>query len=191
MHAGLLAISLATLPIIPSPFQGHRRRRSHAAHPAAAVGDRGFALHAAFRHQPAAASLVRARASRRDPLPLVRAFQFRIDAGAVELPDAGRAAHDAAQPSGRVVLGIRRLCRGLRAGRVAEQGWYRSRAPVFRFGDAPAPTASDKLSMDRLGRLRFHPAAGRDQPPYAERRADSAAVGGPAEPVPAQLHPVF
>src|SRR5215472_7703942 len=54
--------------------------RPHAEYSFAAGRDRRATLHAAFLHQPAASSMVPAIQKRRDPLPAIRAFQFRIDA---------------------------------------------------------------------------------------------------------------
>ncbi len=104
LHIALMAVSLALLPILPSPsLETVACRRPFAAHPASAGRHHRTALHPALHHQPIAASLVRRRQTRRHPLPPVRSFEFRIAARAVELSSPCRTGVHHARASLRMV----------------------------------------------------------------------------------------
>ena len=162
VHAVLLAASLATLPIVPN-------------------------------------AVVRKNAQRRDSLSALRALELRIVIGAAELSDAGGAAAHSAHSGCRMVVGICGVRDRLRHGRVEEQrGQSRGRSggnvhgrSAAGGGPAGGSFARRKIFVDRPRCLCIRAAAGCYDVSHTERRAHSAVVGGAAQLVPAQLHPVF
>ena len=115
LHIGLLALSVFTLPIIPSvwwkpagsddPLFSNLR---------AAWRDHWPAVPAALLHQSLAAIVALAYLCRRCALPAVRAFEFRFHAGAVELSVSNRTEAHQRTTSLELVGGIRRVCVALR-----------------------------------------------------------------------------
>ena len=125
LHIALMAVSLALLPILPSPSW----KPSQAGDPSLRIlllldGHHRPALHFAVHHQPFAASLVRRGQTRRDSLPPVRSFEFRIAARAVQLSSAGGAAVHHACASLRMVDRLRPVRHGVCApSHGARSGW--------------------------------------------------------------------
>ena len=77
VHASLLAVSLATLPIIPSPvFKATGGRGSYGAHPIVIGGYGGVALYVVVGYESAAAGLVCAGAAGGGALPVVCACRI-------------------------------------------------------------------------------------------------------------------
>ena len=108
-------------------LEEHRGRAAVPANPGAARGDCGAAVFPALFHQPAVAGMVCAEPQGRPALPAVRAFEFRVAAGAAQL-----SAGDRAEPAGALagIHLVRCLCGirgGLRADGVAKLARSRHR----------------------------------------------------------------
>ena len=108
LHIALLAVSIALLPILPSPnWKPAQRGRPLRPHPAASHRNHRSALLSAVHHQPVAPSLVCGGQARSDPLSPVRAFEFRIAAGPAQLSAGSGTACGDAHASVRMVRDIR------------------------------------------------------------------------------------
>ncbi len=117
LHVGLMAVSLALLPIIPSPtWKPVQAGRSFHADTRAADGDHRVALRPAIDDQPFAAGLVCGGQAGRGSVSLVRSFEPRVAAGVVYFSSAGGT--PARDPhAGRELVGcLRRICGGVRGG---------------------------------------------------------------------------
>ena len=138
-------------PAIPE-LGAHQSRRSVSAHPAAAHGNHRSSLPAALHHQPAAASLVCGRQTRRDPVSTVRAVQFRFAARAAQLSSDRRTDVHHARAGLWMVGDLRRVRRHLR-GRGVE-GAARGSAALarnHRSRAGPAPQLDHPNPVDRFG----------------------------------------
>ena len=92
VHVGLLAVSLAALPIYPAakwkpspadgPHRGHSRPAGHY---------RGAAVFSAVHHRAAGAGVVRAAVQGSRAVPFICALERRVDVRAAELSGAVRA----------------------------------------------------------------------------------------------------
>ncbi len=128
------------------------------ADPRPARRDHRPAVLPAVDDEPAGAGVVRARASRREPVPAVRAVESRVDAGARRLSVPARAvgadAHAGARLVGRLCA-LRRPVRRRRAGRACRRRARRQSLPLRRrrapaIGDRPRRAAADAAARQVL-----------------------------------------
>ena len=141
---------VAVLPIIPGAHWkplGHRE--PVVADPRPARRDDRPAVFPAVDDEPAGAGLVRAGASRREPVPAVRAVEPRVDAGARRLSVPARAVGADAHAGVGLVGRLRALRRSLRRRRLVEPGASARNAVASRVGLASEPTRNAPSSRRR------------------------------------------